>query len=179
MTLGSVITSALLGTMAYQAPHGTAELVVPTRITVTPESFLRGQVVSVKASFKTPITACPTGKPGFQIRVFDEKDLGGGEPVLGTDNKLPETRYIAWTNAPFEPKPEGLKVERYFEPLTIPKNAPSRIYLAVWHPCETQRRNDLNPEIIETHITGPFIGGKFFKLQCPGGPAGLCTYRPE
>lgn len=173
-------TLGLLWNAEPQAAHpGTDVLVVPTTITVAPLPFGRGQLVAVSASFQQQALPCLTGgSRGFGLRIFDEKDV----PTEPTG----DTMSIAASPATLGPQDgeEGRKVERAFEPFTVPQNAPGRIYFTVFQSCSFRLLVDpfAVPPIYKEVHNDVRIGGRFFRYSCPGKgkiPTGLCAYRPE
>lgn len=158
------------------------ELVIPTKIVSDPGLFDRGQVISVKASFKqVKLKVVGEQSNGFQVRVYDEKDVSS-EPVYTTSK---ETKYIAWSNATVGPKDEDddKEVERDFEQFQIPQNASARVYAAIWRVAGWKRLKwPGDPSIYEEGVDTKLIGGQFFKFSCPGKsriPTEKCAYRPE
>lgn len=180
---------ALLLVSLSQRP-GTNIHVIPTKVTVDPTPFRREQMISIKASFEQKQdSVCPTSSAlrdksdGFQVRIYDEKDVAT-EPSGEQGN---ETKYIAFANALVAPRVEddGKKVGRDFESVKVPSNAPARIYVVVWRECTWKVLLDptVDPPIYKPGAKRTQLGGgKFFKYECPGSPrrpAGLCAYRPE
>ena len=67
------LVGLLFCTTLQAASKAATELVVPTEMAVSPELFVRGQVVSVKASFKQLTLVCgPGATHGFEVRLYDE-----------------------------------------------------------------------------------------------------------
>lgn len=183
---------ALLALLLMVLPQRNT-LVIPTKITANPASFRRGDLVSFKASFEQKLESrCPAPSPifkdladGFGIRIYDEKDV----PTEPSGELGKETKYIALTSATVNPTDDdnGKKVERDFESVKIPINAPARIYVVVWRDCTWNQLVDptTNPPTYKPGAKRTRYGGQFYKFECPGGggdprrPTGLCTYRPE
>ena len=172
----------LLFCTALQAGSKTTELVIPTKLAVSPELFVRGQLVSVKASFKQLTLVCgPGATHGFEVRLYDEKDVSS-EPVY-TQSK--ETKYIARSIATvaLATQDDNNKIERDFEQFQIPQNAPSRLYAVIWEECSWKiRKGSYAPPIFEEKRATKRIGGQYFKFSCPGTgklPTGKCAYRSE
>ena len=180
---------ALLLVSLSQRPGSNVQ-VIPTKFTVDPTPFRREQMISIKASFEQKQDSqCPTSPAfrdkadGFQVRIYDEKDV----PTEPSGKQGAETKYIAFTNALVNPKVEddGKKVERDFESVKVPGNAPARIYVVVWRECTWNLLLDptADPPIYKPDAKRTQLGGgKFFKYECPGSPrrpTGLCAYRPE
>jgi hypothetical protein len=182
---------SLLALLLVTFPQRNAR-VIPTKITADPIPFRKGDIVTFKASFgQTFDSRCPSASPvlkdltdGFAIRIYDEKDVPG-EPSADLGK---ETKFIAFTNATVNPKSEDdrQKVERDFEPVKIPSNAPSRIYVVVWRMCNWNELFDPTkvPPIYKPARKPTRYGGQFYKFECTGSadprrPSGLCAYRPE
>ena len=96
-----------------------------------------------------------------------------------------ETKYIARSIATvaLATQDDNNKVERDFQQLQIPQNAPSRLYAVIWEGCTWKiRKGNFDPPIYEEKRATKRIGGLFFKFSCPGTgklPTGKCAYRPE
>ena len=80
----------------------------------------------------------------------------------------------------------GKKVERDFESVKIPSDAPARIYVVVWRDCSWNQLVDptTDPPIYKPGLKATRYGSQFYKFECTGGgnptrPTGLCAYRPE
>ena len=176
------LVGLLFCTTLQAGSQAATELVIPTKMAVSPELFERGQVASVKASFKQLALICgPGATRGFEVRLYDEKDVSG-EPVY-TQSK--ETKYIARSIATvaLASQDDNNKVERDFEQFQIPQNAPSRLYAVIWEGCSWKiRKGNFDPPIYEEKRSTKRIGGQFFKFSCPGTgklPTGKCAYRLE
>ena len=182
MVHAMAVVPFLLGANLATLARGGTELVIPTKIVANPQLFSRGQVISMKASFKQLALVCgPKASNGFELRLYDEKDVSN-EPIY---LKSKETKYIARSIATVGPKAEDTdkKVERDFEQFQIPPNAPARVYAVVWRTCSWRiRKGPYDPPIYEDKLNTKRIGGQFFKFSCPGEskiPTGKCAYRPE
>jgi hypothetical protein len=182
--LKAVVVLGLLTTGFYQS--GKDVLAVPTLITANPVAFGRGQLVSLSATFKQPQTACPVMKnrsQGFQVRIYDAKDVYG-EPTW-TVEQSKTTKIIASTNATAGPvsSDDNKKVQRDFEPISIPQNAPERIYVTVWRACSGEQL--VQPQahsIYKPVLFAKLTGGQFYKFSCPGSgkiATGKCGYQKE
>ena len=110
-------------------------VVIPTKLTVDPIPFRKGALISIHASFgQVAESKCPSPSPifkdlsdGFGIKIYDAKDV----PTEPSDMLGKETKYIASTTATVNPTDDdnAKKVERDFESVKIPENAPGRIYV--------------------------------------------------
>jgi hypothetical protein len=168
-------------------------VVIPTKLTVDPIPFRKGALISIHASFgQVAESKCPSPSPifkdlsdGFGIKIYDAKDV----PTEPSDMLGKETKYIASTTATVNPTDDdnAKKVERDFESVKIPENAPGRIYVVVWRECTWNELVDptTNPPTYKPGKKPTQLGGgKFFKFECSEGgtprrPTGLCAYRPE
>jgi hypothetical protein len=192
MTHASVLTTLLIAALFYQG----GGLVVPTKITAKPpDSFSRGNSVTFQATFAAnripPIKAGPCQHPGFAIRLYDAKLVENEEgPRISPDTThlnavKPVTPYIQESVAPFEPLsgPDALTIEKTFEPLKFPAKKTARlkrIYVGLFRTCDLATPKDIDETlniIYDDALSGSYIGGSFFKLDCPKGS--MCIYRPE
>ena len=182
------------GTAYGQA--GAGDLVVPTRITaVPPDSFRRGNTITLKATFAANKVRPFSGvcqNPGFAVRVYDAKLVENEQgPRISPDTThleavKPVTPYLQQSVAPLAPVsgPNAMTVEKTFEPFAMPGNKRtarlSRLYVGLFQTCDLSTPKDIrsDPNIIYSDaLTGSYIGGTYFKANCTKMSA--CIYQPE
>jgi hypothetical protein len=122
--------------------------------------------------------------PGFMVRLYDDKVVGqmsdGDLKYHEEGGSATSTKYLAWTVAPFEPRPNvGDTVVRKSEQFGFPKNAPPRVYFVLWRTCSHLEHLPTDTSLTVWVTDGAFIGGQYYKLSCPGGNTALCTYQKE
>lgn len=182
-------TLVLLGLLFGGMQHGSkfTELAIPTKITAVPVAFVKGQTISLSATFKQPKAACPAflkdRAAGFAIRLYDEKEVYG-EPIWTVDTSK-SSKAFATAGATTGPNDADdlKKVQRAFDSLKIPDASPDRFYAAVFRTCSGKiLKVPGDPSIYEPYWAAPLVGGQFYKFSCPGNgkiPTGKCGYRPE
>ena len=80
----------------------------------------------------------PNRDQGFVLAVYDENNVPTESRLDGQRNdeddcSFERNRHHAWA-----PEDNNKLVERNFEPLFLPEDAPERIYAVVWQACSWQ-----------------------------------------